>query len=84
MVKGFLKDESNGNVKTKSLSNVSVLYIQKKKKDKLKKEADRLNWTIMKAGKEQRMEVKAQETSLQRGKTEIQTEGNLISLLLFK
>lgn len=30
MVKGFLKDESNGNVKTKSLSNVSVLYIQKK------------------------------------------------------
>lgn len=88
MVKGFLKDESNGNVKTKSLSNVSVLYIQKKNKDKLKrngkKEADRLNWTIMKAGKEQRMEVKAQETSLQRGKTEIQTEGNLISLLLFK
>lgn len=68
MVKGFLKDESNGNVKTKSLSNVSVLYIQKKNKDKLKrngkKEADRLNWTIMKAGKEQRMEVKAQETSL--------------------
>lgn len=38
----------------------------------------------MKAGKEQRMEVKAQETSLQRGKTEIQTEGNLISLLIFK
>lgn len=30
MVKGFLKDESNGNVKMKSLSNVSVLYIQKK------------------------------------------------------
>lgn len=88
MVKGFLKDESNGNVKTKSLSNVSVLYIQKINKDKLKrngkKEADRLNWTIMKAGKEQRMEVKAHETSLQRGKTEIQTEGNLISLLLFK
>lgn len=87
MVKGFLKDESNGNVKTKSLSNVSVLYIQKNKdkhKRNGKKEADRLNWTIMKAGKEQRMEVKAQETSLQRGKTEIQTEGNLISLLLFK
>lgn len=87
MVKGFLKDESNGNVKTKSLSNVSVLYIQKNKdkhKRNGKKEADRLNWTIMKAGKEQRMEVKAQETSLQRGKTEIQTEGNLISLRLFK
>lgn len=87
MVKGFLKDESNGNVKTKSLSNVSVLYIQKNKdkhKRNGKKEADRLNWTIMKAGKEQRMEVKAQETSLQRGKTEIHTEGNLISLRLFK
>lgn len=37
----------------------------------------------MKDGKEQRMEVKTQETSLQSGKTEIQRKGNLISLRSF-